>query len=109
MRENLGELGIQYYFENNENKKKKGNEFIIGPIRYEVLIIHADGDITASIQKQSTELKLWIKVWLKYYSSVEERELTPDSHCFILSCSALFAVSQVSYSKPIEAIVINDL
>ena len=49
-----------------KTRKRKGNGFIIGYIRYEVLINHTDRDVAPSIQKYSTELKLWMKVWLKY-------------------------------------------
>lgn len=51
-----------------------------------------------------------MKVWLKYCKGVCVclASLISDSHFFYMILVSLLPISQVSYSKPIKAVVIND-
>lgn len=49
-------------FRSKTTRERKGNEFIIRHIIYEVVTNHTDGNVAPNIQKYSTELKLWMKV-----------------------------------------------
>ena len=87
-------------FRSKENRERKINEFIIGHIRYEVLISYTDGKVAQSIQKYSTELKLWMNIWLKFCKvCVCLYLLTLDGHV---------SISQVNYSQYTKAVVIDD-